>query len=407
MDNITHSLFGAAVSETFWTFLPEKTKAEAAPKTRRALLLASVAGNNLPDFDFLYAPFMHVNPQMGSLLHHRGHTHTVPIAFLQSLLMLGICFILQRWVKRFDFKKEWKWISLLAFLAPLTHIALDYLNNFGVHPFWPLDNSWKYGDWVFVLEPWAWATLTPFLFFLASSKWEKFSYAMIAALGLALSWSLGVVPLLMCAILTAWFVLLFITFFFLKNTVRAAGTWGALLLMLVIFEIGHRTTLTFVKKEVESNFPFQMKDIILSPLPVNPLCWAVITVESDATNLRLKRAIVSPFPELASLKTCTRLRFFASGVAEATLNSQILWEKDHLISLNELKELKQQFCDVKDFLQFARAPYFWKDESGLYFSDLRFERSKRKSFARMKISSRTPPCLPSRAPWSDPVSLPN
>ena len=152
MDNITHSLFGATVSETLWVALPESTKRTLAPQTRRALFLASVLGNNLPDFDFLYAPLMHANPQLGNLLHHRGHTHTVPIALLQGLLMLGICAFLQRVLKRFHFTKEWKWISWMAFLAPLTHIALDFLNNYGVHPFWPIDNTWKYGDWVLCLS---------------------------------------------------------------------------------------------------------------------------------------------------------------------------------------------------------------------------------------------------------------
>ena len=155
MDNITHSLFGAVVSETLWASIPQEKKQGFQRGTRKALLLASVIGNNFPDLDFIYARFMHHNPQIGSLLHHRGHTHTVAIAFLQSLLMLGITALLQHGLKRFSLGKEWRLISLLAFLGPLTHMALDFLNNYGVHPFWPIDNHWYFGDWVFVLEPWA------------------------------------------------------------------------------------------------------------------------------------------------------------------------------------------------------------------------------------------------------------
>ncbi|MFM8269147.1 MAG: metal-dependent hydrolase [Pseudomonadota bacterium] len=392
MDNITHSLFGAAVSETVWTFLPEKAKAEASPQTRRALFLTSVIGNNFPDLDFLYAPFMHANPQLGNLLHHRGHTHTIPIALLQSFLMLGLVALLRKFNKRFHFTTEWKWISWMAFFAPLTHIALDFLNNYGVHPFWPLDNSWKYGDWVFVLEPWAWATLTPLLFLLAPSKKGKSFYGLIAGLGLLLSWGLRVVPLLMCAVLTFWTVILFGILYRLKEKSKVFLTWAALTLMLLTFEVGHRFTRELL--------PQDAADLILSPLPVNPFCWAVVTVETTGSELRLRRAIASPFPELVSLETCTHLRFFSPDISRAELDSQILWEQEHIVSLAELKQLKDQYCDVRDFLQFSRAPYFWRDETGLYFSDLRFERANKRSFARIKISDQAPPCPDSKAPWT-------
>lgn len=383
MDNITHSLFGAAVSESLWASLPEEKKRSFAPQTRKALFLTSVIGNNLPDLDFLYAPFMHANHQLGNLLHHRGHTHTVPIAILQSFLMLGLA--------RLFFKKDLKWISWMAFLAPLTHILLDFLNNYGVHPFWPLDNTWKYGDWVFVLEPWAWATFAPFLFLLASTRKGKIFYAAVGVLGLALSWGLGVVPSLMCGVLTLWTFILLGILLRLKERGKVFITWTALATMLFAFDFGHRTTRKLLP---------QSTDLILSPLPVNPFCWAVVTAETNSTNLHLRRAIVAPFPTLVSLKTCTGLRFFFSEVPSSAVEaSQILWETEHLVSLTELKALKDQFCDVRDFLRFSRAPYFWKDETGLYFSDLRFERANRKSFARIKIGPQAPPCPDSKAPW--------
>jgi hypothetical protein len=28
-----------------------------------------------------------------------------------------------------------------------------------VHPFWPLDNRWYYGDLIFILEPWIWVAI--------------------------------------------------------------------------------------------------------------------------------------------------------------------------------------------------------------------------------------------------------
>jgi inner membrane protein len=48
--------------------------------------------------------------------------------------------------------------GLLAAVAGglLLHIGMDYLNVYGVHPFYPFDNRWLYGDLVFIVEPAFW-----------------------------------------------------------------------------------------------------------------------------------------------------------------------------------------------------------------------------------------------------------
>ncbi|WP_370466973.1 metal-dependent hydrolase, partial [Salmonella enterica] len=48
-------------------------------------------------------------------------------------------------------------LAAIACLATLLHIALDFTNSYGVHPFWPFDNRWYYGDAVFIVEPLFWA----------------------------------------------------------------------------------------------------------------------------------------------------------------------------------------------------------------------------------------------------------
>ncbi len=48
--------------------------------------------------------------------------------------------------------------------TPLLHIAMDFTNNYGVHPFWPVDNRWFYGDSVFIIEPLFWAACAPLAF---------------------------------------------------------------------------------------------------------------------------------------------------------------------------------------------------------------------------------------------------
>jgi len=403
VDNITHSLFGAAVSESVWTLVPQPKKKEWHPMTRRVLLLTSVLANNFPDLDILYSRWMHANPQLGNLLHHRGHTHTVLIALLQSLLLLGLTKLTQK-IKGNCLKTEWGYVSLLAFLGPLTHILLDSLNNYGVHPFWPLDNGWKYGDLIFVLEPWAWVSFSLFLFFSSSNKKMKILWAFFPIFGLSLTWFLGVVPLTLCIVLTVWALFLIAIMINATPKSRVGWNWVLLGLVLVVFRWAYLETRFQVNIELRnSSSEYKVEDISLSPLPVNPFCWAIVTSESNSEFFRLRRGIIAPFPRILPIKKCTQLKFFSSQIRIADSGANQLWESEHRVAIDDFQRLREKYCDVRDFLKFARAPFFWREGEDLYFSDLRFERNGGKSFAKIKISSRTSPCAESKAPWEEPM----
>jgi inner membrane protein len=319
------------------------------------------------------------------------------------LLLLGIVRLLGAFRIGYQFKTEWRSISFLAFLGPLTHIGLDSLNNYGVHPFWPLDSSWKYADWVFVLEPWFWVTFSFFLFSVASTKKGKRFYAAIPILGAFLSVSLGVVPLFMNGVLLVWALFLAGLNWKFTDKTRVFVLWSAVALILMGFEIGQRQTKALIVSQLNSQPGYQLEDLSLSPLPLNPFCWAVVSIESDTNEYRMKRAITAPFPKLVSLSTCTQLRFFAPEIQITQAEDHTLWETEHIISIRELESLWREYCDVRDFLQFARAPFFWIENDELFFSDLRFERKGRNSFARVKIRDLSPPCKPSKAPWLSPL----
>src|SRR5262249_11931589 len=54
---------------------------------------------------------------------------------------------------------RWWWIYLSALIASLSHILLDWTNNYGVRPFFPFNPRWYAGSFVFIAEPAFWVLL--------------------------------------------------------------------------------------------------------------------------------------------------------------------------------------------------------------------------------------------------------
>ncbi len=57
---------------------------------------------------------------------------------------------------------HWGWLYLTAFIAALSHLLLDWTNNYGLRPFFPFNAHWYAGSFMFIAEPILWI-----LFFLA------------------------------------------------------------------------------------------------------------------------------------------------------------------------------------------------------------------------------------------------
>ena len=54
---------------------------------------------------------------------------------------------------------RWGWLYLTALIAALSHLLLDWTNNYGVRPFFPFNPRWYAGSIVFIAEPVLWALL--------------------------------------------------------------------------------------------------------------------------------------------------------------------------------------------------------------------------------------------------------
>jgi inner membrane protein len=58
-----------------------------------------------------------------------------------------------------DADVHWGWLYLTAFVAALSHLLLDWTNDYGVRPFFPFNPHWYAGSFVFIAEPVVWALL--------------------------------------------------------------------------------------------------------------------------------------------------------------------------------------------------------------------------------------------------------
>lgn len=89
--------------------------------------------------------------------HHRGFTHSFLGLLLVQLLVVGLIYgiwrLRGRKVKDPNLPPRWGLLFLFAYLAGLTHILLDFTNNYGVRPFWPFWEKWYSWDIVFIVEP--------------------------------------------------------------------------------------------------------------------------------------------------------------------------------------------------------------------------------------------------------------
>ncbi|WP_369025092.1 metal-dependent hydrolase [Qipengyuania sp. RANM35] len=150
MDNLTHSLVGALIGQTG---LKRKTGL-AMP--------ALIIGANLPDVDAACFLWLDGVEHLGF---RRGITHGPPALLLLPLVLAGLLYGFDRWQAKRGTRPparlpvSFKWLYLLAFIACLTHPALDWLNVYGIRLLMPFSDRWFYGDTLFIIDIWLWALL--------------------------------------------------------------------------------------------------------------------------------------------------------------------------------------------------------------------------------------------------------
>ena len=141
MDPLTHMLTGACMS-----------RAGLNRKTSLATLTLVVSAE-FSDIDFL----AYFGGPVFGFAHHRGITHTFLGLPVMAALALGMVWVvnwlLLRWGRPRKTPPRWGVLYAYACLGALSHILLDFTNNYGVRPFAPFFPRWFSWDIVSIVEP--------------------------------------------------------------------------------------------------------------------------------------------------------------------------------------------------------------------------------------------------------------
>jgi inner membrane protein len=115
--------------------------------------LTMVLAAEAPDLDVLY----YFGGSVTGFQHHRGFTHSLVGAPLVAVAVVagvyGLYRLLQLRGWRPKLTPRWGLLFVYALLGTLSHIFLDFANNYGVRPFAPFNPRWYSWDIVFIVDP--------------------------------------------------------------------------------------------------------------------------------------------------------------------------------------------------------------------------------------------------------------
>jgi inner membrane protein len=138
MEPVTHFLTGACLSRAGFN--------RKAAYATLAMTLAAEA----PDLDVLWG----LRGPVAGFQHHRGITHTFIAAPVIALVTVGVVWLIHRWRKKPPaIAPRWGLLWLFSLIAVLSHLLLDYTNNYGLRPFFPFNDHWYARSIVFIFDP--------------------------------------------------------------------------------------------------------------------------------------------------------------------------------------------------------------------------------------------------------------
>lgn len=285
MDNITHSLLGAALAKT--------RLGQASPWAPAALVVAA----NLPDFENAVLMFC---DHPTNMVQHRGITHAVlGVAILVPLFTLLVR-ALERKFARGRPPGSFRELLVGVALAVASHPLLDWLNTYGLRPWLPFADTRYHGDLVFIVDPWLWLLLGGGVCLAGRrARLGSVALAALAVLLTGLVWVYGVYTPV--ALQIAW-PLALVTLVALRWHGVGRTRPNAVILAslgLAVTYVGFlgwsgRTAWRMSRPVIETQLPAGETIIghTISPQPADPLRWEIIA-ETQAAVYRHTFAVMA------------------------------------------------------------------------------------------------------------------
>jgi inner membrane protein len=405
MDNVTHSLAGLLLAECAVRIRARATGVEPATRVRAATAVASVIAANLPDADLFYTGAG--GDRLTYMLHHRGYTHTVIGVLIGAALVWGAVLLVLRWRSRgWPARADASWLLALLVVSTCSHLVLDWTNSYGVHPFWPLDDRWRYGDSVFIVEPWLWVVSVPALVAVSGSRVVRVLLSLLLLVGLALAWRVDLVSTGAAAALTVGAAASVAVALLLRSTARVAIAVGGWLTVTLIMALNSAKARDSAFRAVRASDPAaDVLDIVVSPLPANAVCLAVITVERTGSSYRVVTARVSAAPSITEASRCGARSGAGATFQPSTRSStrSVRWDAEWSAPIAELATLARESCPALAALRFIRVPA-WQHESGkmVLLGDVRYGGGSGNSFSDVRVPVRSSVCPRAVPPWTPP-----
>lgn len=403
MDNLTHTVFGFLLAETALA-LRERRKAPVSERLRPALWWSSGFANNLPDFDFAYTGIS--GEKIGYLLHHRGHTHTLVAALPQGLLILGCVLLWARFRRVTLAREDLIALAAVSLLGPFFHIALDATNIYGVHPLWPFERGWLFGDSVFIVEPLLLFVGLAALFWQTRRLASRVLFACLLVILLLFACVVDLVPRFVAVGLVAAAAASFAGLGKISAARRpfvALALWGAVTLG---FFVTSQRAKGLVRDAGLGALPgSRVLDVAVTPMPGNPFCYESWSVHEARGDYVVLASFVSPLatdvsrcpPRMTSTATLSRVT--------APAPAGVRWVGEFRVKLTEFDALRRRDCRVDALLRFFRVPYVQEVTSGgRIIGDLRFDREPDLGFGEVLLPNERADCPPYVPSWTPPRS---
>jgi inner membrane protein len=275
-----------------------------------------------------------------------------------------------------------------------------------VHPFWPVDNRWFYGDSVFIIEPLFWAACAP-LAFIFRTHVARFAVLLLMVAAIGLCFFSGMVP----QALAVAYALLVAAMLLIGQRASASIALAASVTLWLgataMFVLTARSARAHVNAIAAQQFPeATVIDRIVTPMPVNPACWEIMLLQKEGDNAVLRRAMLALAPAWLSADRCLSRSLDIKITAplipvSADSSEEIKWYGQLSTPTDRLAALATTNCEAAAALRFIRMPWLANVSEGLVLGDLRYDREEELGFAEIVIAAQ-PNCPVFVPKWTEP-----